>query len=146
MSFLFSSGHHVWREALTKFLNWMELGVFAQFQLSLTSRKLMFADQGKNIWSPEELITQVTPRTKLNWGCTYEMYLSFAFSKLEYCWLFWQNTIIPNGLEKFLLGFIGSRRLVSNYWYLVIIFLTIPPASHRSLFKVPKVPWFFPTK
>lgn len=37
-----------------------------------------------------------------------------------------QNTIIPNGLEKFLLGFIGSRRPVSNDWYLVIIFLTIP--------------------
>lgn len=44
----------------------MEWDVFAQLQLSLTRGKVMFAGQRKNICSPEELITQMTPRTKMN--------------------------------------------------------------------------------
>lgn len=77
-SLWFASGHHVWKQVWAEFLNRMGLNVFAQSQLSLTSRKVMFAEQRKNIWSPEELITQMTSGTGVNelvhMRCTFPLH------------------------------------------------------------------------
>lgn len=65
------------------------------------------------------------PKNQDEWGCTYEMHLSFELSILEYssdC----SDKVQPSPRSlKIPIRIHRSRSLERNYWHLVIVFLTI---------------------
>lgn len=65
------------------------------------------------------------PKNQDEWGWAYEMRLSFELSILEYCFDCSDRVQSSPRSLKIPIRIHRSRRLVSNYWHLVIIFLTI---------------------
>lgn len=65
------------------------------------------------------------PKNQDEWGCTYEMHLSFELSILEYYFDCSDKVQSSPRSLKIPIRIHRSRRLVSNYWNLVTIFLTI---------------------
>lgn len=66
------------------------------------------------------------PKNQDEWGCTYEMHLSFELSILEYCSDCSDKVQSSPRSLKIPIRIHSSRRLERNYWHLVIVFLTVP--------------------